>query len=266
VRNYISMTIITLLCGLSISALAQNRAEPILNSSRDALGGETLKALNGLSFKAKTRHIMRDGKETSGEIEFHLQKPGKISLKETLSDGQGGEISHIESHDEKTSAHAAGGGVRMLSLKKDDERSDGKTPPVLAVAGGHSNDINLLMIGWLLKSPTNFAFEGEADTAEGKAFVINLKEQQAQLFIDQSSYRPLSITFKGKEPHAIILKDSSPDGSLPPAPDALPELEIQYKFSDYRSIDRLLFPHHLTKVIGGKVIEEWDIYEVKPTF
>jgi len=37
------------------------------------------------------------------------------------------------------------------------------------------------------------------------------------------------------------------------------DVELQWRFSDYRNVDGISFPHHLTKTSAGQVDQEWQI-------
>jgi hypothetical protein len=44
------------------------------------------------------------------------------------------------------------------------------------------------------------------------------------------------------------------------------EAEINIGFSDYRAVNGIYFPHLISKAVGGKTIEEWQLtrYKINP--
>jgi hypothetical protein len=93
----------------------------------------------------------------------------------------------------------------------------------------------------------------------------------ARLFLDQSTHRPLMLAYKGVAPRMTI--STSHDGPPDPAradraaqsalPEPPPVVDINMYFDDYKAIDGVLLPHHVTRSIDGKTNEEWTFKTVK---
>jgi hypothetical protein len=141
-----------------------------------------------------------------------------------------------------------------------------------------------LAVGLLLASPASlpveFTYGGEAEAPDGKADVLDLKGASnfaARLFLDQASHRPLMMTYRGASPRMVVQTVRARAGVPPSAdshsaqPNAPPQpeiVDISMFFDDYRPVDGVLFPHHVTRAVDGQTNEEWTFNAVKvnPTF
>jgi hypothetical protein len=144
-------------------------------------------------------------------------------------------------------------------------------------------------VGLLLNAPASlpldFSYGGEAESPDGKADVIDVKGEgsfAAKLFLDKSSHRPLMLAYRGVSPRVVVqtqrmqapppAQAAAQEGANahgepggPPAPELV---DIQMFFDDYRNVDGVMLPHHVTRSVGGQTNEEWTFKTVKvnPTF
>ena len=118
--------------------------------------------------------------------------------------------------------------------------------------------------------PLEYAYGGEAEADDGKAEVVDAKGPgafTARLFFDKSSHRPLMLSYRGAAPR-MIMQTRRGDGP-PPAAGHAPELpppqivDIQLFLDDYRMVEGVLFPHHLSRSIDGKPSEEMTFKTIK---
>jgi len=128
--------------------------------------------------------------------------------------------------------------------------------------------------------PLEFAYGGEAEAEDGKASVLDVKGPgafSARLFLDQTSRRPLMLAYKGVAPMMVMRTERGERGDKPatvgpPAKEAPagagPLVDITIFFDDYKAIDGVLLPHHVSRSIDGKPSEEWTFKTIKvnPTF
>lgn len=114
------------------------------------------------------------------------------------------------------------------------------------------SDLGRMLLAWLLITPgtlpVEFTYAGEAK-ADGKtADVLDAKgpnDFAARLFIAQQTHQILMLTYKT------------------PMPDTADKLEVRWVVSDYRNVNGLTLPHHLTKSAGGVMTGEIEINKVK---
>jgi hypothetical protein len=137
-----------------------------------------------------------------------------------------------------------------------------------------------LSVALLLTSPAStpleFTYGGEAESPDGKADVLDVKGPSsfaAKLFLDKATHRPLMLTYRGVAPR-LVMQTQRGDGpgagqrqDVPPPP-APEQVDINMFLDDYRSVDGVMLPHHITRAVGGQPSEEWTFKTVKvnPTF
>lgn len=140
--------------------------------------------------------------------------------------------------------------------------------------------------------------EGKADIVDAKG----PNGFDARLFFDQKSHQLLMLTYKGKD-FRQMMRGRGPGGpggqgrppgmltreqleKLPPEERAkkeaemraqrekmqtemremmakLPDVEFQWMFGDYKSVNGINLPHRLSKATAGETSEEWEISKFK---
>ena len=124
--------------------------------------------------------------------------------------------------------------------------------------------------------PLEFAYSGEAEAEDGKADVVDVKGPSsfaARLFLDKTSHRPLMLVYKGVA-QGMVMRTQTVEGPPDPArierlkqdtvaPSPPPLVDINMFFDDYRSIDGVWLPHHITRSVDGKPTEEWTFKTIK---
>lgn len=268
------------------SGFAQNsgdkaaHARALLDQARAALGGEKLKSLQSLSATVSYRRALGE-RQLTGEIEYDLLLPDKFLKNETMSPIPGVEITRVEAmNDGKvwTDAGSKGGGGGSVVIRQGGAAND---PQALALMEQNiRSDFMRLIIGWLLTAPASFPVEfthaGTAEAEDGTADVIEVKGQNnfaAYLFLDQKTHRPFMLSYKGRAPR--LMMQTSPGQprtqeemdkqakEMQERAAAAPLDEIQIRFGDYRNVDGISFPHHLSKSVNGEVNEEWEMKKFK---
>jgi hypothetical protein len=135
-----------------------------------------------------------------------------------------------------------------------------------------------LAVGLLLASPASlpleFTYGGEAEAPDGKADVLDVKGASsfaARLFLDKHSHRPLMLAYRGASPRMVVQTQrmqgapppERPDHSALPTPPAPEIVDISMFFDDYRSVDGVLLPHHVSRSVDGQTTEEWTCKSIK---
>jgi hypothetical protein len=101
----------------------------------------------------------------------------------------------------------------------------------------------------------------------------------ARIFLDKSNHRPLMLAYKGVAPRMVIQTQrlyAPPDAAAlkhadqaaaaaQPPPQAV---DINVFLDDYRQVDGLWLPHHVSRSIDGTPMEEWTLksFKVNPSF
>ncbi|MBI1765682.1 MAG: hypothetical protein HYR56_30125 [Acidobacteria bacterium] len=259
------------------------KAQSILAQARAALGNEAKwKALQSLSISGNVRRSMGE-RQMEGELQLEMLLPDKIMRTEVISPMAGIEITRTEVLNgtdvwvDQNSGHGGGGNVVI--------RRAGDDSPQGRELANKATRIELLRqsLALLLSAPasagTEFSFAGEAEAADGKANVIEVKVDGAQLgrlFVDQKSNRLLMLTYQGRKPRMVMSQRSGPPSEAEmqkhtqelEAQANNPTLdEFQMRFSDYRDEGGISFPHHIVKSVADEVTEEIQLskFKINPT-
>jgi hypothetical protein len=151
--------------------------------------------------------------------------------------------------------------------------------------------------------PVTYAYGGEAESPDGRAHIILVtgpEDFNVKLFVDTETKLPLMLIYMEPEPR-VMMRTMTREGAggQRPAPhaggaanatgrveltpeeraemekarkeaEAAPQKLIEYRlfFSEYKKVDGILLPHHITRATAEKTIEEWDVttYKVNPAF
>lgn len=267
------------LCAMNDQVNADgDRAQEIVKQARAAIGGEKLESLKSLSATGSYRRVIGE-REMSGELEFDMLLPDKFLKTETLNPIPGVEVTRYDAlNGDQTwmDSKQGGGGGGMVMIR----RPGGDTPQ------GHATqqqairaEFARLLLGWLITTPASlpveFSYAGEAEAPDGKAYALDVKGPNnfaARLFVDQKTYRPLMLSYKGRAPRMAFNQGgggSSPEDiekrvkEAEAAMAAAPEVEMQITFSDYREIEGITLPHHISRAIDGQATEEWEMKKFK---
>ena len=265
-----------------------SKAQQLLAQARAALGEEKLKSLQSLSVEGSYRRTMGQ-MEMSGDVTYDLLLPDKMMRTETMRPFGDMEISRLEAINgdsiwEDQQQSGGGGGMVMIRRGAAGSGGDPKKAQELVNLAIRS-EFARMSLGLLLTTTANFpveyAFAGEAEAPEGKADVIDVKGPSgfaARLFIDQTSHRPLMLTYKGKQPRVMMhttrssgppseadvekrIKDSEAEAAK------APDVEYQLRFSDYKEVSGISLPHKISKGIEGDTSEEIEFkkFKINPT-
>jgi hypothetical protein len=136
-------------------------------------------------------------------------------------------------------------------------------------------------LAFLLSAPQSmgleFGYGGEAEAADGKADVITVKGPGsflAQMFLDKATHRPLMLAYKGVAPQMRVQTQRGPAPTTAPphssgddagagAPVAPPLVDISMFLDDYKAVDGVMLPHHITRSVDGQTNEEWTFTAIK---
>jgi hypothetical protein len=270
-----SIVLAATLGGLAMEAGGDPKAEQLLAQARAAIGGDQhLGHVQGLSAAGTFQREMGE-RQMNGEITIDLQLPDKILRTESLRPTNDTTIEMMQGLNGDRVLHGSrtiGGGPNMVMRM-------GSGPDAEAQALRNQRaDLARFTLAFLLTSsamPLEYTYGGEAEADEGKADVLDAKGPggfAARLFFDKKTHRPMMLSYRGAAPRMITQTrrgDGPPEAGAPPAQLPPPEIvEIQLFFDDYKTIDGVLLPHHLSRSIDGKPTEEMTFKTIKinPTF
>jgi hypothetical protein len=144
-------------------------------------------------------------------------------------------------------------------------------------------DLARFMLMWLLSTDAPVSWVGTAESPDGKADVLEIMPANGpptRLFLDQSSHMPLMITWQGAAPPGGGGRrgggrgrggDQPPQGDQAapaPRPQAPAPATLQLTLGDYKMVNGLKLPHHITRGTSGQTIEEWNVksYKINQSF
>jgi hypothetical protein len=207
---------------------------------------------------------------TSGVTTVRTNPPGTNTTERTvlgmpLPASQGpdnnNDFSKIE-RDRKASAQDRPVGNRTPGIENPDVRSILETQIRKEFAS--------LIFALTMTPPSIFPLElthaGEIKTEKGKVEAIEISgpgEFAARLFIDQSTFRPVMLSYQELISRSAGYVVSAAGES---SPGELQEIAIQLYFSDYRDVNGVTLPFHIVKAVNGAPIDEWKIekYKINP--
>lgn len=266
------------------------RAAEVLKQARAALGGEEkLRGVQGLSFKGKFRRVIQE-REMAGERELEFQLPDKFVKSESFTPG-GSTMSIDTSQTLSGSESWSSGRGGMIFM-----RGDGREPTQEEkdrAAKMATQRLRAEMARYLLALlaappadfPIEFTYVGEATADDGSADVIDATGPDgfaARLFLDKQTHLPLMLSYRAPKPRVFTMTmqggkgGKSPDEAAKQAQEKLKadsaakpeEVEMQWRFSEYREVGGLQLPHRITSGADGETTDEFEIksYVVNPQF
>jgi hypothetical protein len=269
-------TIATFVAQLSGDA----RTTELLAKARAALGGDSrLAKVQGLSASGTLSRAVNESQVT-GEVTLDLQLPDKMLRTDSMSPmGDATIVTETGVNGDTLLRHSRtiGGGPNMI-IRVPGPPPRGSDAEAQALRNSRA-ELARLSLAFLLTAPPSmpleFAYGGEAEAEDGKADVIDVKGPgsfAARLFLDKTSHRPLMLVYKGVA-QGVIMRTQTSDGPPDPARiertarDAAapppPLVDINMFFDDYKQIDGVWLPHHITRSVDGKPTEEWILKTIK---
>ena len=260
----------------SARAAGDSKAADLLAQARAAIGGEKqLANVKGLACSGTALRMIGD-RQMSGELSIDLQLPDKMVRSDSISPMGDAALVVTEQ------------GVNGDQVVRRSRTLN--TPPgaVIRVPPGpaHGSDaeaqalrnsraeLTRLTVALLATTPQSsaveFKYAGEAESPDGKADVLDLTGAgsfAAKLFLDKATHRPLMIAYRGVAPRVVVQQQrgDAPAQAPPPMPEPV---DIQMFLDDYKAVDGVLLPHHITRSVDGQPSEEitFKTIKVNPAF
>lgn len=293
----------------------------VLADMKAALGGaDKVAAVRTLTAEGRTLRTTAAGTTSENEFELAMELPDKYMMRSVLANmgtmsvyrnaGFNGE-GLINLIDQPPSLGGGGHGmqVRMIGPGGGGGASGAATTPEQKAEAdrvmvlSNKRDFARLTLGMFGTSysafPVEFAYAGEAEAADGKAHVIDVKGPEdftARLFVDAKTSLPLMLSWMAPEPIApmTVTRGGGPGGGasftsgggaqsggrqmteeemkkmMDDAAARRKEAEanrktVEYRvyYSNFRSVGGLKLPHTMQRSIDGKPTEEMTFDSIK---
>jgi len=229
-----SLVVAVVVMGMQALAMAQTKdVNQVLADARKALGGDKLSSVKTLGGLGRTLRTNAAGNTMESEFELSMELPDKYLMHTVLanmgtmsvyrnSGFNGGQI--IEEIDQPP--NLAGGNViiRMAGPGGNSVDPAKMTPEQKAEfdkrrLAANQREYAKLALGMFAGAPSvypmQFTYAGQAESADGKADVIDVKSDDgfaAKLFIDETTHLPLMLSWMDKEPVRIQTMTGGPGG------------------------------------------------------
>jgi hypothetical protein len=231
----ISMCALAAAIGANALLAAQGgNAEKVLADARAAMGGDKLAAVTAIAGTGRLLRTGPDGSTRENEFELTLQLPDKYLMRSVLaamgsmsvyrnSGFNGGQL--IEEIDQPPNLAggniiiriAGPGGSTDASTMTPEQKAEADRQRLLT----NKKEFARLTLGMFATSlpayPLTFTYAGQAESADGKADVIEVKGEgdfAVRLFVDAQTHLPLMLSWTDKEPLVIQMTSDAGGGRV----------------------------------------------------
>lgn len=298
---------------LAVPALVIGQAgdvNKVLTDMKAALGGaDKVAAVKTVTAVGRTLRTNAAGTTSEAEFELAMELPDKYMMRSVLANMGNMSIYRnagfngdglINLVDQPPSLD--GGGMRMVMIGPGGARTGGpgaaptpeqKTQTDRAMILNNKRDFARLTLGMFGTSyaafPVEFTYSGEAEAADGKAHVIDVKGPEdftARLFVDTRTNLPLMLSWMALEPIApqTVTRGGGPGGAQGGSQPSEQEMKkmmddaaarrkeaeanrktVEYRvyYSNFRAVNGLKLPHTMQRSIAGKPTEEMTFESIK---
>ncbi|HEY7285402.1 MAG TPA: hypothetical protein VH497_08165 [Vicinamibacterales bacterium] len=265
--------------GYAARAAGDSKAAELLAQARAAIGGDKVSKVQGLSCAGTVARSIGD-RQISGELTLDLQLPDKMLRTDSISPMGDSALVITE---QGINGDTLLRGARTVNtppgaiIRTPPPPPPGSDAEVQALRNSRA-ELARLAIGLLMTSPASlsvdFTYGGEAESPDGKADVIDAKGGSsfaAKLFLDKTSHRPLMMAYRGASPRMVVQTQRvtgtpPPDAGSHGGPQALPTpeiVDINLFFDDYKNVDGVQLPHHISRSVDGQTVEELTCKTIK---
>lgn len=306
---------------LAVPALVIGQAgdvNKVLTDMKAALGGaDKVAAVKTLTGVGRTLRTTPAGTTSENEFELAMELPDKYMMRSVLANmgnmsvyrnaGFNGD-GLINLIDQPPSL-GGGGGMQVRMIGPGGVGASGAAPTPeqkaqtdRALVLSNKRDFARLTLGMFGTSysafPVEFSYAGEAEAADGKAHVIDVKGPEdftARLFVDVKTSLPLMLSWMALEPLApmTVTRGGGPGGGAsfssgggaqsgrPPTEEEMKKMmdeaaarrkeaeanrkmvEYRVYYSNFRAVGGLKLPHTMQRSVDGKPTEEMTFDSIK---
>ncbi len=312
-RTVMNVVVVAMLAGPALVPGQVGDVNKVLSEMRAALGGEAkLVAVKSLTATGRTLRSTPMGTTVENEFELAMELPDKYMMRSVLANlgnmsiyrntGFNGDgLINLTDTPPNLGGGAGGhmivrvfgGGVSMTGQELTPEQKAGQDRTLLLA---QKKDFARLTVGMFGQSfaafPLEFSYAGEAEAADGKAYVVEVKggdDFTARLFVDQKTHLPLMLSWMALEP---VQLQSLGRGGMPAgvqgaaggrqmSPEDMRNLQreleqrmkeaeaarrtVEYRiyYGDYKTVGGVKLPHSLQRSVDGTPTEEMTLEQVK---
>lgn len=308
-RKVMNVMVVAMLAVPSLVIGQAGDVNKVLADMKAALGGEDkVAAVKTLTATGRTLRTNAAGTTSENEFELAMELPDKYMMRSVLANmgtmsvyrnagfNGGGLINLI---DQPPTLGGGGGGLVMVRAAGASSGGAAPTPEQQAETSrllllAQKRDFARLAIGLFGSSyagyPLEFSYGGEAEAADGKAWVVDARgadDFRARLFVDAKTHLPLMQSWMAPEPLMMTQNISRGGGAGPGQPMSqeardkmMADMEAQRKtaeasrkmveyriyYSNYRAVNGVKLPHTLQRSIDGKPTEEmaFEQFRINP--
>jgi hypothetical protein len=261
------------------SPQADARATEVLAAARTALGGDAaLAKVQTLSVSGPTRRVFGE-REVSGDSTIDFVLPDKMRRTDSFGIAGGPTMERVsvvngnEVWDDSTNR---GGGGFMMRMGPGGPGGPGREPTEEdrqrmreMQARRMKSEMARHTLALLLRTDAPVTYAGIAEAEDGKADVLDVKPEGGmpiKIFIDQATHLPLMITYEAPLPRVVMAR-----GGQRPTPEEIEKMRseppqmatFEVRYSEYKKVDGVQFPHLISTGANGNVTEEWTIDKIK---
>jgi hypothetical protein len=268
------------------AAGTEDKAIEVIMAARSAMGGSKLDAVESISATGEYRRLMGE-REINGEATIEIIVPDKIKRTEEMGIPGGPTMSRTvvlngtEYWEDTTNRGGnfmrfggpggPGGPGGQGPSEADRERFRQMAQRRL------QGELQRYLLVWLARTDAPMTYGGEAEAEDGKADVIDVKAEGGtpmRVFFDQETHLPLMLTYEGAEPRMMLRRaggGQGANGGPPPDPEEMrrrmaepPKMvTFEVRFSEFKDVNGVMLPHHVSQSIEGKPTEEWTVSQFK---
>jgi len=253
-----------------------SKAAGLLAQARAAIGREKPVAnVRGLSCTGTLQRLIGD-RQVSGELSIAFELPDKMLRTDSISPMGDGALVVTDqgiNGDTLLRRTATVNAPPGLFLRVPPAPLHGTEAEAQALRSSRAELARFALVTVLASTPSmplDFEFAGEAESPDGRADVLRVAGPSgfaAQLFLDKSTHRPLMLTYRGVAPQIRVQTRNANGPPLDSHGDAetLPRqmVDIEMYVDDYRPVDGVLLPHHISRAIDGQTNEEWTCKTIR---
>jgi hypothetical protein len=265
------------------------KALEVIAQARTALGGAALAKVQSMTVTGSARRTFGE-REVTAEVTLDVLLPDKYKRTEDIGI-QGGpsftRVSAVNGSEVWDDSTNRGGGFRFGGPGGQTGQAGPGGQGGQGAQGGRQiteedrqrfrqmqerrmkGELARYTLIWLLKTDAPVTYAGVAEAPDGKADVIDVKPADApamKLFVDQSSHKPLMLTYEGLMPRMAFNRNGQR-----PTPEEIEKMRntppqqvtFEVHFTDYKKVDGVLLPHTITQGMNGTVNEEFTIDKYK---
>ena len=261
------------------------RAAEVLALARKAIGGGKLDTLKTFSVESAVQRNLAS-MQINSDVEIYLELPDKYARVENTSGGHGMVVAgggttgfNGDRPLQKPNAAGPGGGMIIRMGPGGGGPMPGgpvekPTPEQLeqmsrTMLRSSRTEASRLMLGWFAMahpaSQVTYTYAGEAESVEGKAHVLDVKNADgfaARLFIDERTNLPLMVTYQAAQPR--IIRQTMDDGPAPEVQNQPPAMaDYSIYFEEWRDAGGVKFPFRMRRAMAGTTTEEWTVSKAK---